>query len=219
MTLIIGIDDAGRGPVIGPLILAGVILEEKEHPKLIELKVKDSKLLSPRTRKAISEKIYDNFETHTEITQPKEIDESPNLNDLEAIKTAMIINKLSKNKTGKIKAIIDCPSVNLNAWKGFLSKLIENKEIELIVEHKADLNHPVVSAASIIAKEKREDEVKKIKEKIKMDFGSGYPADPKTKEFIEKNFDNPLYKEIIRFSWSTWKKLNNSTNQKSLKEF
>ena len=66
---------------------------------------------------------------------------------------------------------------------------------------------------------KREDEVKKIKEKIKMDFGSGYPADPKTKEFIEKNFDNPLYKEIIRFSWSTWKKLNNSTNQKSLKEF
>ena len=131
----------------------------------------------------------------------------------------MIINKLSKNKTGKIKAIIDCPSVNLNAWKGFLSKLIENKEIELIVEHKADLNHPVVSAASIIAKEKREDEVKKIKEKIKMDFGSGYPADPKTKEFIEKNFDNPLYKEIIRFSWSTWKKLNNSTNQKSLKEF
>jgi len=99
------------------------------------------------------------------------------------------------------------------------SKLIENKEIELIVEHKADLNHPVVSAASIIAKEKREDEVKKIKEKIKMDFGSGYPADPKTKEFIEKNFDNPLYKEIIRFSWSTWKKLNNSTNQKSLKEF
>ncbi len=69
------------------------------------------------------------------------------------------------------------------------------------------LNHPSVSAASILAKEKREDEVYRLKLELKTDFGSGYPADPKTKKFISENFDNEKYKHIIRFSWNTVKKL------------
>ena len=174
MTKIIGIDDAGRGPVIGPMILAGVLINEKDNQFLKKLGAKDSKLLAPKRRKAIKENIKKKFKYHIEKTEPKEIDESANLNYLEAIKAAMIINKLTENTNEKIIAIIDCPSININSWCNDVQKLIKKPElIQLICEHKADINHPAVSAASILAKEKREDELVKLKKELKIDFGSG----------------------------------------------
>lgn len=208
MALLLGIDDAGRGPVLGPMILAGVLIESKEEKTIQSWGAKDSKLLTPKRRREIKEKIKKQFKYHIEITEPKEIDKSSNLNYLEALKTAKIINKLTKNLNRKVKVIVDCPSVNIQAWSNDVQQLIKNpKIIQLSCEHKADLNHLVVSAASIIAKEKREDEIYKLKLQLKTDFGSGYPADPKTKEFVTKNFDKEKYKHIIRFSWNTIKKL------------
>ena len=208
MTLMLGIDDAGRGPVLGPMILAGVLIEEKNNNTLKKWGAKDSKLLTPFKRKQIKRKITSNFKYHIEISTPKEIDKSTNLNYLEAIKAAKIINNLTKNLNKPIKVIIDCPSINIKSWTTDVQKLIDKpKLISLSCEHKADLNHPVVSAASIIAKEKREDEIKKLKLQLKTDFGSGYPADPKTKKFVQENFNNPKYKNLIRHSWNTIKKL------------
>ena len=208
MTLLLGIDDAGRGPVLGPMILAGVLIESPEEQAIKKMGAKDSKLLTPLRRKQIKEQITSKYKHHIEISSPKEIDKSSNLNYLEAIKTAKIINKLTENLNEKIKVIVDCPSVNIQAWSNDVQKLIEKPEIiNLSCEHKADYNHPVVSAASIIAKERREDEMKKLRQELETDFGSGYPADPKTKEFITENFDNEKYKSIIRFSWKTVKKL------------
>ncbi len=124
---------------------------------------------------------------------------------------------MAKNLNEKVKVIVDCPSVNIGAWSEDVQKLIKKPEIiQLSCEHKADFNHPVVSAASIIAKERREDEIYKLKLKLKKDFGSGYPADPKTKEFIKENFNNEKYKDIIRFSWNTVKKLFKETGQEKL---
>ncbi|MFH1522093.1 MAG: ribonuclease HII [archaeon] len=214
---LLGIDDAGRGPVLGPMILAGVLIESKEEEIIKSWGAKDSKLLTPKIRREIKEKIKEKFKYHIEITQPKEIDESSNLNYLEAIKTAKIINELTKNLNEKVKVIVDCPSVNIKSWSNDVQQLIKNpKIIQLSCEHKADANHPVVSAASIIAKEKREDEIYKLKLQLKKDFGSGYPADPKTKEFIAENFNNEKYKHIIRFSWNTVKKLIKAKNQERL---
>src|SRR3989338_1146743 len=205
---IIGIDDAARGPVIGPMILAGVIIKDTEKDKIKETEAIDSKLLTPSKRKLIGEKIKKDFTHHIEVTSPEEIDASPILNNLKPIKTEIIINKLSKDITGKIEVIVDCPSVNIKKWSEFVEKLVDKKETTTIkAEHKADFNHPIVSAASIIAKEKREEEIKKLRDKIKIDFGSGYPSDPKTVEFIKKYYDDEKYSKIIRHSWSTVKKL------------
>jgi ribonuclease HII len=205
---LLGIDDAGRGPVLGPMILAGIIANPKDEKILKSWNAKDSKLLTPLQRRTIAEKIRPQFTHHIEISSSKEIDKSSNLNYLEAIKTANIINHLTKNIKGKTTAIIDCPSVNIQAWSNDVQKLLDKpKNIILQCEHKADANHPVVSAASILAKEKREEEIYKLKLKYKTDFGSGYPADPKTKKFIQENFDNKKYAPIIRFSWNTVKKL------------
>jgi len=219
MTKIIGIDDAGRGPAIGPMILAGVLIEEEDNKKLQEIGAKDSKLLAPIQRKRIGDHIKENFKYHIEISEPKEIDDSTNLNYLEAIKTAKIINALTKDLKEKINVIVDCPSVNIEAWTEDVQKLIEKpKIINLSCEHKADARHPSVSAGSIVAKEKREEEVARLKKEFGVDFGSGYPADPKTKEFLKENYKDKKYQEIIRFSWSTLKKLKEIKEDKKQKK-
>lgn len=217
MTKVIGIDDAGRGPVLGPMILAGVLIEEKDNEILKKWGAKDSKLLTPKIRGEIKENIINEFKHHIEVTTPGEIDDSDNLNYLEAIKTAMIINKLTEDLNEKVNIVVDCPSTNIMSWTEDVHKLIKRPEIvSLVCEHKADTNHPVVSAASILAKEKREDEVYKLKLKHKIDFGSGYPSDPKTKEFIKENFDKEEYQPMIRFSWNTVKKLIKAQAQQEL---
>jgi len=217
MTKIIGIDDAGRGPVLGPMILAGVLIDEKDNGLLKEIGAKDSKLLTPKRRKEIKEEIISKYTYHLEVTPPVEIDASDNLNYTEAIKTAMIINKLTESLKEKATVIVDCPSVNIKSWTADVQKLIKRPEVvDLHCEHKADFNHPSVSAASIVAKEKREDEMKRLRKETGVDFGSGYPGDPKTKEFIKENYNNPEYKSLIRFSWETVKKLIRDSNQKSL---
>jgi len=223
MTFKIGIDDAGRGPAIGPMILAGVLTESEEQEKTLkELEVKDSKLLLPAKRKKISDNVKQKFKHFIVKTTPKEIDDCTNLNTLEAIKAGIIINYLLKEtKTKeKIEITVDCPSVNIPAWTKTLLGFIEEKDrVSLSCEHKADFNHPIVSAASIIAKEAREDEVKKIKSDYKIDFGSGYPSDPTTIKFLEQNVKNPEYKDIIRFSWGTIRRMLEEKSGKQKKLF
>jgi len=217
MAKIIGIDDAGRGPVLGSMVLAGVLIDEGDNNLLREWGAKDSKLLTPKNRGEIKKKIISQFKYYSEISSSEEIDNSLNLNYLEAIKTAKIINNFMAGLDEKVKVIVDCPSVNIPAWSRDVEKLIKKPELVLLsCEHKADINHPSVSAASIIAKERREDEIYKLKQKFQIDFGSGYPSDPKTKKFIEKNFENSEYKKVIRYSWNTVKRLIKAKNQKSL---
>ncbi|MBI2452221.1 ribonuclease HII [Candidatus Pacearchaeota archaeon] len=215
--LTLGIDDAGRGPLIGPMILAGVLVTKEQEKKLKNNKIRDSKIVQPNERERLAKFIERNcLKFHIEKTFPDEIDSSiqtgTNLNTLEAIKTSRIINEINKGKfrKEKIKVIVDCPSVNIGAWHRGLFKHIENKEnLDIICEHKADHNHVSVSAASIIAKTAREEEVSKLKEKYKKygNIGSGYPADPITQEFLIKNGKALRNSGIFRKTWSTWKKL------------
>jgi len=208
MGMIIGIDDAGRGPVIGPMVFAGVLMDKKDEGILKNWGARDSKLLTPKKRKEIKEKVKRQFVSFVLVSSPLEIDESSNLNHLEAIKTAMIINELVKDLDEVVDVFVDCPSVNIKSWSEDVQELVkEPSKVNLSCEHKADLNHLVVSAASILAKERREDEINVLKKMLDVDFGSGYPSDSKTVSFIKENFDNLVYKEIIRHSWNTVKRL------------
>ncbi|MEK6928791.1 MAG: ribonuclease HII [Nanoarchaeota archaeon] len=221
--LLLGIDDAGRGPLIGPMFLAGVLLEKKDEAMLKTEGVADSKLLSHSTRIKLSVMIKDiALDYHIVEAKPEQIDHAIksriNLNTLEAIKTAEIINKINKRKE-KIKVIVDCPSVNTKAWKNTLYHYIKNIDnLEIICEHKADFNYPVVSAASILAKVAREDEVEKIKKKFG-DIGSGYPSDPITIKFLKEHGDSFKDSGIFRKSWKTWKSIFPESDQKLLDGF
>ena len=113
------------------------------------------------------------------------------------------------------KAYIDCPSPNKIAYEGYLRRYLNNKEMELIVDHKAERFLPV-GAASILAKVTRDEEIGKIKAKYG-DVGPGYQSNPITQEFIKENFDK--HPEIFRKSWATWKNHDKKKKQAKLDEF
>ena len=218
MTLVCGIEEAGRGPVIGPLVMCGVVMDEKMVFELDASGVKDSKLLTPQQRENLFEKIKkmaDDFKIIILSSQDVDdalIDETMNLNWLEAKTSAKIINKLKADKV-----IMDCPSTNIESYKNYVKKYINNDKIEVIAEHKADLNYTVVGAASILAKVTRDREIEKIKQKINKEFGSGYPSDPRTVEFLKENYNK--YPDIFRKTWSSYKKVAEGKKQKSLGDF
>ncbi len=212
--LVCGIDEAGRGPVIGPMVICGVVMEKDDEPKLAEMGVKDSKLLSPLQREDMLESIKKTIKDFSVIViSPKEIDdavesESTNLNWLEADKFAQVIDELKPDI-----AYIDCSSTNTEAFESYIRNKLSHKSVRLVVEHKADYNYPIVGAASIIAKVTRDGEIAKLKQKFRIDFGSGYPADPFTKKFLEKNYDKYNF---FRKSWASWKNAAHKQSQTKL---
>jgi len=138
-----------------------------------------------------------------------------NLNKIEAIKAAEIINTLNNGE--KIKVILDCPSNNIPAWRSYLLTNIEKKDnLEIVCEWKADVNHPCVSAASILAKTTRDFEVEKIKKLVGQDFGSGYPSDPITKKFLKDYYAKHQKDGIFRETWGTVKDHKKGKAQKTL---
>jgi len=217
--LICGIDEAGRGPVLGPLVMCGMLVKEEDEKELVKLKVKDSKLLTKIKRESLFDKIKDiSYKYELIVISPDEIDRAVNnhdglnLNKLEARKTAEIINLLKPDKV-----IVDAPSNNIKSYKQYLSNFIKNKKIDMVLEHKADLNYPIVSAASILAKVTRDAEIEKIKKKIKIDFGSGYMTDPKTVKFLEKYYEK--YPDLFRKSWAPYQNMSNKKFQSKLEDF
>ncbi len=219
MELICGIDEAGRGPVLGPLVMAGVAVSEEKIAGLKDIGVKDSKLLSAPMRLALFKKIIalaDCYEIA--IIAPTEIDayilslnDSKNLNWLEAEYAARIIDILRP-----AKAIIDCPSPNIVRYCDFIKQKIVCKNVTVICEHKADMNYAVVSAASILAKVTRDNTIEELKKEVGVDFGSGYLTDPKTIAFLDAHWDKYNF---FRRSWSSWQNRRNAKTQKRLGEW
>ena len=220
----LGIDDAGRGPVIGPMVLAGCLIDDKTEREFRRLGVKDSKQLSEKRREFLAQIIREKAETfEVIIIHPKKIDHDNSvgvkLNEVEAFACSRIINKINKGYK-ELKVILDCPSTNLEKWKDFLKTKINNlSNLEIVCEHKADKNHISVSAASILAKSVREKEMLKLKEKFGKDMGSGYSSDPTTSKFLEKNLKKYNNRGIFRKSWQTWKVAFGKHEQKKLSEF
>lgn len=220
--LLCGIDEAGRGPVIGPMVMAGVVIDEKDSDALRELGVKDSKLLSPAQRERLFSQITKSVMRHKiVILQPKEIDAAVggkgiNLNWFEANAAAELINDLAPGKV-----VLDCPSPNIAAFSSYIKERLKwPAQVDLLCAHHADRDHPVVGAASILAKVTRDSLIEDIKKQIGVDFGSGYPADPITAEFLKKNWDK--HPGIFRHSWASYKRLAGlpaKKGQKALKEF
>jgi len=214
---IAGVDDAGRGPIIGPLIIAGVLIDEKDLPNLKEMGVKDSKLLSPQRREQLAVEIRElALKCHVESLSPAEIDKVVEtgiklhrLNRLEAKTMAKVIEALKPDL-----AYVDASDVLADRFREHIAENLSFK-VDIVSEHKADRKYPVVSAASIIAKVERDRAIEELKERYKDlgDMGSGYATDPKTRKFLEKWFAKyGTYPEFVRKSWKPAKKLKSNAD-------
>ena len=201
-----GLDEAGRGCLLGPLVVAGVSVTQGGARMLREIGVKDSKKLSQSQREALYPKILRVAKrVHWIGISPGEIDEVVTrgvrlrkLNYLEAIYFARVIDTL-----GAHRVTVDASDV---IPRRFRNDIVANlgKPCEVAAYHKADRNFPVVSAASIVAKVERDRAVALLRE-AHGDFGSGYPSDPVTRAFFTDRMKRgePL-PGYVRRSWKTW---------------
>jgi ribonuclease HII len=219
-TLIAGVDEAGRGCVIGPLVVAGVMVKAEVLPILAELGVKDSKLLTPKKRELLYPAILQLTERcHTIKVLPFEIDKAVasarrlhKLNRLEAQIMAQVIEALEPDEV-----YVDAADTVEHRFRNHIQECLKIKTT-IISRHNADRIYPVVSAASIIAKVERDREIANLKAEHG-DFGSGYLTDEKTVAFLrqlmEKNDDYPSF---VRKSWKPAKraKSEKGTVQKTL---
>ena len=216
MVNVVAIDEAGRGPVIGPMVLCGVMMDEKDQFKLKILGVKDSKLLSPAQRIKVFDLLKNDIKYKAIVVSPEEIDnalfsENTNLNWLEADKSVEIMNHFNAER-----AILDCPSNNKENYVGYIRERLKNKDMEIKAEFKADRKYLAVGAASIIAKVIRDKEIDKLKKKYDVDFGSGYPSDEITQNFLKNNYDKY---DFFRKSWAPYQNAKNAKSQKNLGEY
>ena len=202
--MICGVDEAGKGPVIGPLVVAAVKI--KNAKDIDNLGVKDSKQVTSGKRKELAEIIKSEFDYAIEIIEPEIVDEyrkQNKLNELNREAFERLISKLNPNI-----AYVDAADVNEHRFgKQIKEKLTNENDTDVISMHKADAKIDVVAAASIIAKETREREVEKIKGEIG-DFGSGYPSDEKTIKFLKSFYaDNGKWPTGTRKSWKTLERI------------
>jgi len=193
---ICGVDEAGRGSMLGPLVIAGITISKSKIKLLKKLGVRDSKKLSPAAREYLYKKIIETVDDYHVIRiPPRVIDKSVanhSLNHLEAKYMARVISKLSPST-----AFVDSCDVNSKRFGKEISELTSNTKIRSY--HHADSKFVTVSAASILAKVSRDRTIMRLGKNH--DIGSGYPSDPKTKMFVKKSLRRNHDMPFLRKSW------------------
>ncbi|MDE1854949.1 MAG: ribonuclease HII [Candidatus Micrarchaeota archaeon] len=226
-----GGDEAGRGAVIGPLIVSVICVSKGKERRLSDIGVRDSKLLTRRKRDFLFDEIKDICEevkyyaiTNEEINSAMRSGVS--INQLEAMRFAQLVDELQSNMK---RMYVDSPDVRAERFGmriGLSSKKPmqvlgikgngkQKGSIRVISEHKADARYPVVSAASIIAKVIRDREMERIERESGVEIGSGYPSDRYTVEAIKTNLASKRLNPYIREYWKTLERI----KQRKIKEF
>jgi ribonuclease HII len=225
-----GGDEAGRGAVIGPLVVSLVCVGKGKEKKLADIGVRDSKLLTRRKREFLFDEIKGICEEiKTYVIGNEEINQAMkngiSLNQLEAMRFAQLVDSLESDVS---RVYLDSPDVKPERF-GVRVSLSSNKPmrvvgakgsgrrggISIIAEHKADSRYPVVSGASIIAKVTRDREMERIESASGIEIGSGYPSDNNTIEAIKANLSTRRLNPYIREYWKTLDRI----KQRKMKEF
>lgn len=193
-----GVDEAGRGPLIGPMVVAAVAVREEALEELVRVGVRDSKRLSRSARERLAPIIVEkSIVTIAVALSPRDLDRH-NINSLEVRAIKGILESV-------VSILGSCPRtyIDLFAPRDKISDLYSVCP-EIVAEHGADSRYPVVGAASIVAKVLRDWHVEKLRDLVG-DFGSGYPSDPKTREWISRAGGEAmkLIEPFIRHKWAT----------------
>lgn len=214
--MIAGADEVGRGPVFGPMVLCGVLLDEKILDELKAAGVKDSKLLTPKRRVILAKLIEEKAEKFEIVeVSPAEIDEMRlikkiNLNEIEAMNFAKIFDQLKP----KI-AYVDSADPNPSLFKERIERHMRSRP-KLVVENYADRTYVVVAAASIIAKVRRDARIAELSRKYG-ELGSGYSSDPRTMKFLERWVrEHGKLPDFARKSWKPAKRVDGEVKQQKL---
>ena len=222
-TIILGIDEAGRGPVMGPMVYACAYWKEEYDADIRKkFKFNDSKALKPEER----EKMFEQIKSHPNLIRYELIVLPSDYISKEMLKRQKVsLNQISQNSAKSLIKTARDKKVNVRkifvdtvgpagSYQALLKNSLDDRTIEVTVEPKADAKYECVSAASIVAKVTRDKHIEII-EKEDKDCGSGYPSDPKTREWLKDNYDNIFgFGREVRFSWKTVETMFKENNNK-----
>lgn len=216
---VVGIDEAGRGPVIGPMVICAYSIEKEKEGQLKALGVKDSKMLSKRKRYDLYPKLKSlAADFKIKHLSPAEIDELRKKHSLNVIEQKIMLKLAKDLKTDPSEIYIDAADVKEKRFGQVFE--LEFPKALIVSKHQADKIYPIVSAASILAKVERDDVVAKIASNIGEDIGSGYPADPKTKKFLRKYYmQHKKFPPFVRESWDTIKNIKSEISNSKLSDY
>lgn len=211
--LIGGVDEAGRGALVGPLIVAGICIKSSRLHELVKIGIKDSKLLSPKQRRSLIPKLIDQVECICicKLT-PTDVDYgviNGSLNLLEAQAMAVVIENIFPDTV-----FIDSCDVNPIRYRKSVSEFVYvNRPKRIISLHHAEHSSIAVAGASIVAKVTRDYEMLRIRQQFG-EMGSGYPSDKMTKKFVREWIEkNNTPRHFVRESWKPMKRLLNRDYQ------
>lgn len=212
--IIAGVDDATKCPCIGSIFISGVTADLQTIKSWKDLGVKDSKLLTRKKRDALDKVIRQSaLSFRVDHITPAIIDDKTlNLNEWEMVYCLRIIRKIH------VAGLEDIHVDNWEVSEALFQKRLESvlakgrvrldrawlNSLNLLAEHRADENHTIVGAASILSRAASDRQYDRYRKKYG-DFGSGSPGDPQTRLFVWKHRADPP--PIIRTSWQTYKHL------------
>jgi ribonuclease HII len=217
-THLVGVDEAGRGPVIGPLVVcAFAVPTEGGEDELKQIGVRDSKKLTPQRREKIASDLegYPKWVIEVPAEDVDALRATASLNVVEARVFASAVLALAGElgPEARLAVYLDAADSSESQFERYFRSAMGDapevpRVVHVVSQHEADNNFPVVSAASVVAKTRREEAVARIREELGAEFGSGYPSDAATIGFLEKWIsEKGVLPPHTRRSWKTAQRL------------
>jgi ribonuclease HII len=205
MVRILGLDEAGRGSVVGPLVVGGFLVDSDRLDELVASGARDSKQLSPEERERIRLELPRLGECDAVVLPPREIDQyvaRGHLNQLEARAFGTLVQRF---RPEEVHADACDPVAHRFAQQ--IARWARH-DCRILARHHADRDDPIVGAASIVAKVRRDRSIRLLCRQLGVDVGSGYPSDPHTIEFLQSRLaTEPIVPGWVRSSWSTMQRV------------
>jgi len=213
----IGVDEAGKGPVLGPMVAAAV----RADPDALPDGIADSKRLSAERREELATELRerDDIEVGVAFVEPETIDDPET--DMNLLTVRAQVDAAAAVAADADELVCDAGDVSESRFGRRVREGLAEAgvSVEVRAQHRADDEHAIVGAASIVAKVERDRRVAAIADEYG-EVGSGYPSDGTTREFLREYVrEHGILPDCARKSWSTCADLMAAHEQSSLGDF
>ncbi|KAI5303550.1 hypothetical protein KEM56_007433 [Ascosphaera pollenicola] len=230
---VLGVDEAGRGPVLGPMVYSAFYLPLSSHRSLLSdgYRFDDSKVLTPAVREDLMQKLcqqghplHESCGWAVKLLSARDISSGmlrpgvggQNLNVQAMEATVELIRNIVETQAIKISEVYIDTIGNPATYQRKLEQIFP--ALKITVAKKADSLYPCVSAASVCAKVTRDIALQKLYENIhrrtlrtpmpEESWGSGYPSDSKCVTWLKQDMHSIFgWGSECRFGWGTAKDL------------